>query len=173
MLLLVGIAIFVIGFLIFMYPGVSYVTLSLLFGILIFASGLVNILIAANHHDPLIGKGWMIAGGIIEVILGLILAFNPAISAVTLPLFLGFWLLFRSFNLIGAGSDMYSSKIPGSGWTIFTGILLLVFSFIVLLQPLLYGVEVVVIWVGISFLMAGISVSSFALQLRNYRKGIN
>ena len=50
------------------------------------------------------------------------------------------------------------------------GVLLLICSVVILAQPLFFGIEAVVIWVGISFLMAGISMGVFAFQLRNLHK---
>lgn len=170
LLLLLGAAVFVVGIFIFTYPGLSYVAMSMLFGFLILASGVVNIALAASNSSAAMGRGWLWAGGIIELIIGLILVLHPSISVATLPLFLGFWLIFRSFGLIGSGSDMMSLKVPGAGWTIFVGILLLLCSVMILAQPLLFGVEAVVIWVGVSFLMGGMSMGVFAFQLKGLHK---
>lgn len=170
LLLLLGIALFVIGIVIFAHPGVSYVAMSMTFAVLILAAGAINIALAASNTNPAIGRGWLWAGGIIELLIGLVLIFHPAISAATLPVFLGFWLMFRSFGLLGSGSDLMSMRVPGGGWTIFVGILLLICSVMILAQPLLFGIEAVVIWVGISFLMAGISTGVFSFELRNLHK---
>ena len=166
--LLLGLVVFVIGLLIFGYPGVSYVGMSLVFGLVILFSGILQLFFAVYAPENM-GRGWLIAGGVIELILGFILALHPAISAATLPFFLGFWLLFRGLNLIGLASDIRALKIPGSGWTIFTAILLIICAFIILISPLSYGVGAVVIWVGASFLVAGISLISFSFQLRKMK----
>lgn len=170
LLLILGIAVFIAGIITFTYPGLSYVAMSVVFAVLIFVSGVVNIVLAASNTNAATGRGWLLAGGIVEVLLGLILMIYPAVSAATLPIFLGFWLLLRSFGLIGSGSDLMSMKVPGGGWTIFVGILLLLCSVMILVQPLLFGIEAVVIWVGVSFLMAGISMSVFSFQLKSLHK---
>ncbi|MDE5945507.1 MAG: DUF308 domain-containing protein [Rikenella sp.] len=168
--LLLGLAVFVVGILIFTYPGASYVAMSVTFAILILVSGAVNIALAVSNRNPAIGKGWLWAGGIVELLIGLLLIVHPAISAATLPVFLGFWLMFRSFGMIGSGSDLMSLKVPGGGWTVFVGILLLICSVLILAQPLLFGVEAVVIWVGVSFLVGGISMGVLAFELKNLHK---
>ncbi len=170
LLLLLGIAIFITGITVFAYPAESYISMAVVFGLLMLFSGIFQVILAGSNKNYITGRGWMLAGGIIEILLGLILTFNVALSAATLPIFLGFWLLFRSFSLIGLGSDMSSVGIRGAGWTIATGILLLICSIIVLAQPFIFGMQMVVIWVGISFLMAGISTSAFAIQLRSVHK---
>ena len=167
LLLVVGIALLAVGILVFIYPARSYLDLSVLFGWLILFSGVMEVVLAARSRHFFTGRGWMLAGGIIEIILGAILVFNVALSAVTLPIFLGFWLLMRSFSTIGLASDMHVLGIRGSGWTVLTGVLLLICSLWMLLQPLAFGTTAVVVWVGLSLLFAGISTVSLSLQLRS------
>lgn len=169
-LLIAGIALFVAGIITFIYPESSYLSLAVVFGWLILFSGVAQIIIATTNRHFVTGRGWMLFGGIIETIIGVILILSLTFSAATLPVFLGFWLLFKGFNMIGFGSDLRSMSVAGSVWTIFTAILLIIVSIVILAQPILFGVEAVIIWVGISLLFAGLSVSAFALQLRNAHK---
>lgn len=170
LLLLLGILLFIVGVVVFLYPGESYLGMSLLFGLVILCSGVSEIVLSLSNKHLITGRGWLLAAGIIEVILGLILIFNMALSAAALPIFLGFWLLFRSFTLIGLGGDMNSMQISGSGWTIATGILLMLCSLAILIWPIVFGIQAVVIWVGLSFLMAGISTTVFSFQLKSAHK---
>ena len=167
LLLVVGIALLAVGILVFIYPARSYLDLSVLFGWLILFSGVMEVVLAARGRHFVTGRGWRLGGGVIEIILGAILVFNVALSAVTLPIFLGFWLLMRSFSTIGLASDMHVLGIRGSGWTVLTGVLLLICSLWMLLQPLAFGTTAVVGWVGLSLLFAGISTVSLSLQLRS------
>ena len=83
LLLLTGIALFIIGLVVFLYPAQSYLGMSLMFGFLIFFSGLFQIILSAGNKHYMTGRGWMLAGGIIEVILGVLL------------LLLSMWILFQ------------------------------------------------------------------------------
>ena len=166
LLLIIGIALFVVGILVFVYPTQSYLGMSLLFGWLMLISGILEVVLSSVNKHFITGRGWMLAGGIIEIVLGIILIFNVALSAATLPIFLGFWLMLRAFGAIGLGSDMGAMQIAGSGWTIFSGILLLLCSLWILFQPLVFGTTAVIVWVGISLLFAGAAACSMALQLR-------
>ena len=154
LLLIIGIALFVVGILVFVYPTQSYLGMSLLFGWLMLISGILEVVLSSVNKHFITGRGWMLAGGIIEIVLGIILIFNVALSAATLPIFLGFWLMLRAFGAIGLGSDMGAMQIAGSGWTIFSGILLLLCSLWILFQPLVFGTTAVIVWVGISLLFA-------------------
>lgn len=165
LLLLTGIALFVLGILIFIFPAQSYVGMSVIFGWVILVSGIFQVVLSAANRHFVTGRGWMLAGGIIEIVIGLILIFNTTLSAATLPIFLAFWLMFRGFSAIGLGGDMNAMEVSGSGWTIASGILLLLCSLWILFQPLVIGTAAVIIWVGISLLFAGIAAFSLALQL--------
>lgn len=167
LLLLAGIALFVVGMLIFVFPARSYVGMSMLFGWVILLTGILEVLLSTANRHFITGRGWMLAGGIIEIVLGVILILNVGLSAATLPLFLGFWLMMRGFSTIGLGGDMRALGITGAGWTILTGILLVICSLGVLLQPTAVGTTAVVVWVGITLLFAGVAAGSLALQLRN------
>ena len=167
LLLLTGIALLVIGIVVFAFPAQSYIGMSLMFGWLILLSGIFQVILSTANKHYITGRGWMLAGGIIEIVLGAILVWNVALSAATLPIFLGFWLMFRGFSAIGLGGDMSSMNVPGSAWTIISGILLLLCSLWVLIQPLVFGTTMVVVWVGISLLFAGIAAISLAMQLKS------
>lgn len=170
LLLLLGIAVLGTGIFIFAYPGISYVAMAMTFAVLVLVSGIVSVVVAASNTNPAMGKGWIMAGGIIEILLGLLLIMFPAIAAASLPLFLGFWLLFRSFRMIGVGANLTSLKVSGGVWTIIVGVLLLICSVMILAQPILFGVEAVVIWVGVSFVMAGIAMAISAFQLKGLHR---
>ncbi|MEZ3441844.1 HdeD family acid-resistance protein [Alistipes sp. UBA6068] len=166
LMLLIGIALFVLGILVFIYPAQSYVSMAVLFGWVILAAGILEVVLSASSDHFVTGRGWMLAGGVIQIILGLILVFNVALSAVTLPIVLGFWLLFRGFSTIGLGGDMRAMGISGAGWTIVGGVLLLLCALWMLFQPLVFGTAFVVVWLGVALLFAGVSAMALSFQLR-------
>ncbi|HUN14986.1 MAG: hypothetical protein HFJ82_04695 [Alistipes sp.] len=166
LMLLIGIALFVLGILVFVYPAQSYVSMAVLFGWVILAAGILEVVLSASSDHFVTGRGWMLAGGVIQIILGLILVFNVALSAVTLPIVLGFWLLFRGFSTIGLGGDMRAMGISGAGWTIVGGVLLLLCALWMLFQPLVFGTAFVVVWLGVALLFAGVSAMALSFQLR-------
>ncbi len=166
LMLLIGIALFVLGILVFVYPAQSYVSMAVLFGWVILAAGILEVVLSASSDHFVTGRGWMLAGGVIQIILGLILVFNVALSAVTLPIVLGFWLLFRGFSTIGLGGDMRAMGISGAGWTIVGGVLLLRCALWMLFQPLVFGTAFVVVWLGVALLFAGVSAMALSFQLR-------
>ncbi len=166
LLLAVGLLLLAVGILIFLFPARSYLGLSMLLGWVILLAGILEVVLSATNRHFITGRGWMLAGGIIEMILGLVLIFNVALAATMLPLLLGFWLLMRAFSTIGLGSDMRTLEISGAGWTILMGILLLICSLWILFQPVGVGTSAVIVWVGITMLFAGAAACTLAMQLR-------
>ena len=162
-MLILGVAIFVVGILIFTYPGESYIGMAALFAVLMLVSGIIEVVIAFTEKY-MVGRGWAAVLGVLEIILGIILICSPAITAMMLPIVLGIWLLFRGIGLIGIASEMSHFKVNGMVWPIILGILLIICSLMILFQPL-FGIAAVVVWVGISFLVAGVSLVVFAFQL--------
>lgn len=167
LLLVLGIILLLLGVMIFVFPLLSYVTMSMLFGITILISGIFYLVMSATK--TLKGRGWLFIAGLIELLFGIFLTLWPAISATILPYILGFWLLFKGFTLIGIGADMSDVKGSGWGWSILWALAVIICAFVIIVYPIVFGIEAVIIWVGISCLIAGGSLISFA---NNLKKGI-
>ena len=76
LLLLAGIVLLLTGILVFIFPGRSYLGMSLLFGWVILLAGILEVVISTANRHFITGRGWMLAGGIIQIVLGVILIFN-------------------------------------------------------------------------------------------------
>ncbi|MDD3108909.1 MAG: DUF308 domain-containing protein [Alistipes sp.] len=172
LLLLTGIGLFVLGIIVLWFPLQSYEGMSMLFGYAILFAGLFQIILSASNNHYMTSRGWMWVSGIIELILGFILVFNPILSAEILPVVLGFWLLFRGFSAIGLSSDLSTMGVSGSGWTLFFGFLLLIAAIWLLFQPLVLGTAAVILWVGISLLCAGLFTFVYSLQLGSIHRSM-
>ena len=61
---------------------------------------------------------------------------------------------------------MSSIRIRGSGWTMFSGVVLMLFAIIIVMQPLYFGVDVVIGWVGATLVLFGISLCTLGGQLK-------
>lgn len=56
-MLILGVAIFVVGILIFTYPGESYIGMAALFAVLMLVSGIIEVVIAFTEKY-MVGRGW-------------------------------------------------------------------------------------------------------------------
>ena len=162
--LILGIILLALGIVVLLFPQASYITMSMLFGIVIALSGIMYI--GMGIQRKLKGRGWLIAGGIIELILGLFLSFSPAVSAIALPFVLGFWLLFKGLSLLGIIVSVGIKEFAGWGLTLFSAAMLILCGMIILLQPLLYGAEAVILWTGVSLIIGGCTYMNYGFKLK-------
>ena len=162
----VGVLMIIVGLVMMIFPTISYLVLSSIVGVVIFVSGISNLALAANSHNIMVGKVWVFASGIVEVLLGFILMFSVVVSELILPVLLGLWILFKALNIIGVSDDMSILEMPGASWTMLMGILTLLCAFIVISQPLIFGATAVVLWSSISLIILGGTLFLYSLQLK-------
>ena len=131
--------------------------------------------------------GWitMIAWNLLLVILMLIVStirkvpftyiFDDGMSGVgislfLLPIMMGLWLMYHSFMIISLGGDMSTIKVPGDGMVIVGGILLLLLSVFVIVDPFSVGVATVLTVAGAGLIFLGVIMCSLSLTLRSIGK---
>ena len=172
LLLLAGILAIIAGICVFAFPIQSYVTLSILFGVLMLLTGAIQLIVASTSGNYLMMRGYVIVGGILDVILGMYLCIYPGISLFLLPIMMGLWLMYHSFIIIALGGDMSTFKIPGNGMTIVLGILLLLLSVFVIVDPFSVGVATVLTVAGAGLILFGVMMCSIAVTLKNVGQDI-
>ena len=156
LMMLAGILCFALGIAVFVFPLQSYVTLSILAGILMLLVGAAQLIIASTSGNYLAMRGYMLVGGVIDLILGLLLCVYPGVTMVLLPVMLGIWMMYHSFMMIAFGGDLETFRVKGSGWTILGGVLLLALSFVVLVNPFSAGIAAVIVLSGVGLIVFGI-----------------
>ena len=165
--LIVGVLLIVLGIWTLTTPLESYLMLSIVFAVGFFLSGVFEMIFAlTNKHKS---WGWSLALGILSIIIGLLLIMNPAISMVTLPFYVGFMLLFHSILGISSAYEMRRYGIMDWGWLMLVAVLGMIFSFIMLWNPIFAGLNIVV-WTGIAFLVTGIYMIYFSTRLNKLNK---
>ncbi|UXE67180.1 MAG: DUF308 domain-containing protein [Chryseotalea sp. WA131a] len=95
------------------------------------------------------------SSGVVDLLFGMWLISSPLVSMAVLPFFVGFMLLFRSFTAIGFAIDLKSLGVKEWRWLLALGILGMLFSFILLWNPLLAGLTIV-IWTALGFITLGV-----------------
>lgn len=166
--LALGVIFFIAGDVVFITPRERYLALSVVFGLIIMLSGISEIYIGAN--TPLrSGKGWLLAAGVIEILLGIALLGLPVIAMLLFPFFLGFWVMFKAYTTIGVASDMMGYGIKGAGWTLGFSILAVICSFLVITSPFVM-LGFVFIWLGVSLLFVGSALILYSMQLRKMKR---
>jgi uncharacterized membrane protein HdeD (DUF308 family) len=170
LMMLAGILCFALGIAVFVFPLESYVTLSILAGVLMLVVGAAQLIIASTSGNYLAMRGYMLIGGVVDLLLGLLLCVYPGVTMAILPIMLGIWMMYHSFMIISFGGDLETFNMKGSVITFIGGVTLLALSFIVLVNPFSAGVAAVVIMAGIGLLVFGLMLCRISLILRNIHK---
>lgn len=156
----------------FMSPNESYLALAIVFSISFLVSGFLEIVFSISNREVLQGWGWTLAFGILTVVVGVLLLSNMELTTASLPLYVGFLLMFQSFMGIGYAFDLKSYGVLDWGNLLALGILGVLFSFILIWNPI-FGGMTLVIWTGIAFMVVGIYNIYIAFRMRKIHRNWN
>ncbi|WP_229736648.1 HdeD family acid-resistance protein [Bizionia arctica] len=141
--MLLGIAFIGFGLWFWFTPAETYITLAVFFSYWIFITGIFEIFNAfgSSKHS---GQ-WVLylIGGIIDLGIGGILMAHENLTMEILPIFLGFWLLFRAIMLIVMYYELKRTSKGASGMLLLAAILSGIFALIVLAKPVVGDLAIV------------------------------
>ena len=80
LLLAAGLLCIALGIVVFVFPLESYVTLSILLGVVMLVVGAAQLIIASTSGNYLMMRGYVIVGGIADLLLGLFLCVYPGVT---------------------------------------------------------------------------------------------
>lgn len=172
LMLVVGILSVIAGILVFVFPLETYVTLSILFGVLMILVGAAQLILSSSSNNYLMMRGYFIVGGVLDVLLGLFLCLYPGITIFLLPILLGIWMLYHSFMIIAFGGDLDTFDAGGHGFVVGSGILLLILAILILMNPFSAGIAAVVVLTGIGLVVFGLILIMLSVRLRYLHKVI-
>jgi uncharacterized membrane protein HdeD (DUF308 family) len=159
-----GLVAVLFGLLTFLLPGITLVTLVLLFGAYALVDGFFNLI--AFFREP--SHHWaFLVEGIIGVIAGILKFVWPAITAMVLLYLIAFWAIFTGVFEIVAGIRL--RKAIANEWLLIVmGVLSLLFGVFILFAPGA-GALATVLWIGAYALVFGIILLALAFRLRGHR----
>ena len=165
-----GLLCIALGVAVFLFPLESYFTLAVLFGVLMLVVGVVQLIIASSSSNYLTQRGYMIVGGVLDIILGVFLCLYPGLTLMMLPLMMGIWLMYHSFMMISFGGDMETFRLSGSGLVILGGVFLLLLSILIIFNPFSVGVPTVIILSGAGLLFFGCLLCALSFKMKRIDK---
>ena len=163
-ILLIGLSIWI-----FMTPLESFLGMTVVFSIFVLVNGISNIYFSVSNRKELEGWGWYLANGIFEVIIGAIFILYPGLSVITLPFIVGFWLLFKAVFLMGTSFELRRFGFLDWGLLLSFGAALGLFSFFIIIEPLV-GIFTVVGWTGLALLLFGAGNIVLAYKLKKQKR---
>jgi len=166
-LLLRGIAAIVFGVLAFVWPGLTLVTLVLLYGAFALVDGVLSLIAAFTGGAKPVPTWWLVVVGFLGIAVGLVTFLWPGITAILLVLFIGAWALVHGiFEIIGA--IQLRKEIDNEWMLILGGVLSVLFGAVVLIAPGAGALGLV--WAIAAYsIVFGIVFVALALRLRSHR----
>lgn len=156
------------GLYVFTVPVETYESLVLLFSLSFLISGILDIWFSVENRDELEGWGWYLASGIFSLLIGILLFAKPLAAAAVLPIFVGFVLLFRSFQVLGFAFELKNYGVMNWGNLAILSVLGIVFSIALLANPIFTGISLVV-FTALTFIFVGISAIVLSFQLKKLK----
>lgn len=164
LMLIIGILSILCGIWVFRNPVESYYALAIYFSLMFIIFGIGEV-VNAFANQGYRNWGWVLAVGILDLVIGFILLGNITWAADILPFLVGFILMFLGIGFIGTSTQMQALKISNWGWVLAGGILTLIFSFLIIFHPL-FGIFNIIVWTGLAFIFGGISAIFYSFALR-------
>src|SRR5579864_3237021 len=159
-----GLVAVLFGLLTFFLPGITLITLVLLFGVYALVDGVFNVIAffrVASHHWALLIEG------IIGIIAGVLTFAWPGITAIVLLYLIAFWAIFTGVFEIIAGIRL--RKAIANEWLLIVmGVLSLLFGVLILFAPGA-GALAIILWIGAYALVFGVFLLALAFRLRGHR----
>jgi uncharacterized membrane protein HdeD (DUF308 family) len=155
----------IFGVVALLLPGLTLVTLVLLFGIYMVADGVFAIVagVRTARHG---GRWWPFAlEGVVDILAGLIALFWPGIALVALLYLIAAWAIVTGVLMLSAG---FSAQRPAGHWLlVLDGVLSILLGIFVVLWPIV-GAVALSWWIGIYALIFGVVLLVFAFRLRSH-----
>ncbi len=159
-----GLVAVLFGLLTFFLPGITLVTLVLLFGAYALVDGVFNVVAffrVASHQWALLIEG------VIGILAGILTFAWPAITAIVLLYVIAFWAILTGFFEIVAGIRL--RKVIANEWLLLVmGVLSFLFGLLILFAPGA-GALAIVLWIGAYALVFGVFLLALAFRLRGHR----
>jgi uncharacterized membrane protein HdeD (DUF308 family) len=160
----IGVIFVLLGIWVFRTPMASYLVLATFFSISFLAAGITEIAFALSNRKELDHWGWFFGSGILSTLIGFLLISNPTLSMITLPLYVGFGVMFRSISGI---SFAFKLKEMGSEYhsILYLSLAGMVLSFLLIWNPGFVGMTLVTI-TALIFILLGVIAILLSMKMK-------
>lgn len=154
----------IFGIIAFAWPQLTAALMVMFFGVYVFIDGLFALIASFSMHGGL-GRWWlMLIEGILGIVLGLIFLFNPAFTAAFLLILIAIWAIVTGIIEIVLAIT-YAKIVPDNWLMILTGILSLIFGFLLMRNPAA-GILAVIWIIGMYAILFGVMVIAAGFTLK-------
>ncbi len=158
-----GIAAIMFGILSVFAPGITFVSLVLLFGVYLIIDGVLALALASRPIEP---RFALIARGLVSIVAGIIALVFPGITAFALLLVIAAWAIVSGILEIVMAVQL-RKQLEGEWLLAVEGVLSIAFGVVLMVAPLA-GAIVLGLWIGVYALVLGGMLVTTAFRLRSY-----
>ena len=153
--LIKGILMIVFGVWLLQSPNENLQKLSMIFGFLILAGGLLEISFAFNNRKTNSKWEWTLVSGVFDILLGAFLMANPDFILLLITLLISLWLFFRGVLLLRTALAFKRAYNKNYIYPVIFGILLIIIAAIFIWHPEIFGITLA-FWTALAFIIVGI-----------------
>jgi len=149
-------------------PAAALLSLALLFAAYLLVDGVFGIVAAvraAGHGER---WGWLLAEGVLNVVVGCIAAAFPAAAVLAFIVMTAVWALLSGGMMIVSAFRLHLTH--GRWWLMLGGVASAIFGILLLIAPMM-GALVLTWWLGAYAIVFGVALLVLAFRLRSHRDG--
>lgn len=165
LILLRGVAAVIFGVLTFAWPGLTLVTLVLLYGAFALADGVLALVAAVMGGQPA-PRWWLAIVGLLGLAAGIITLMMPGITAIFLLYCIAFWAITMGVMQI-VGAIRLRKEIDNEWMLIASGLISVLFGLTLIVAPGA-GVIGLLFVIGVYAVIHGIMLITLAMRLRRH-----
>ncbi|MFS0783036.1 HdeD family acid-resistance protein [Bacillus sp. 1P06AnD] len=155
LILVSGILMIGLGFWFMVDPSVTLAAFTVFIGLLMMVSGIFHIIMYFYHRKYRRTSGWVLADGILTLLLGIVLVADQISGTLALAYLFSFWVLFSGLLRVIGAFEARDFDIPYWGWIMAAGIIGILIGFMALFNPIIAAIGIAFI-IGAFFIVQGI-----------------
>ena len=165
--LLNGILFIVLGIWMLTMPSESFKTFSIIIGIIVGVGGLAEVIFSVRYRKKHEEWIWNTTGGLLDLIIGVLILFDPKVFLVIITLVISISLLVAAVILVR--SAVLSNRDGHRSWTwkLVFGILVFLLAMVLIFRPEVLAVTIM-LWMGIAFVSLGVLRVFMAFQIQSF-----
>ena len=168
LLLLRGLAAIAFGVIAFLWPGITLVALTYLFGIYAIVDGVVAIWAAFNAQGDAATRWWLGLSGVVSIIAGIVAFAYTGITALVLLVFIAVWAIIIGVLQLYAAIQLWK-VVDNDWWLILSGLLSIAFGAVLIAWPSTGALAVIwtIAWFAVFF---GCMFIGLAFELKKFKR---
>jgi uncharacterized membrane protein HdeD (DUF308 family) len=163
-----GVAAIIFGILTFVMPGISLLTLVLLFGSYALVEGVLNVIAAVRGRRA--NERWwaLLLEGVVSIAAAIVTFVYPGLTAVVLVYVIAAWAIVTGVLEIVAAVRL-RHRITGEGWLALSGVASVAFGMLLMIFPGA-GALALLMWIGAYAVVFGALLVGLAFRLRRWNE---